>query len=71
MCSLASSVSVDVLGLMHERTGHFNKRGLIECVKSKIVSGLKIEDKDIRRFMESDKHVCDIGARAKATRKSF
>jgi hypothetical protein len=71
VCSLACSVSVDVLGLMHERTGHFNKRGLIECVKSKIVSGLKIEDKDIRRFMESDKHVCDICARAKATRKSF
>ena len=42
VCSLACSVSVDVLGLMHERTGHFNKRGLIECVKSKIVSGLKI-----------------------------
>ena len=47
VCSLACSASVDVLGLMHERTGHFNKRGLIECVKSKIVSGLKIEDKDI------------------------
>ena len=31
VCSLACSVSVDVLGLMHERTGHFNKRGLIEC----------------------------------------
>ncbi len=30
VCSLASSVSVNVLGLMHERTGHFNKRGLIE-----------------------------------------
>ena len=71
MCSLASSVSVDVLGLMHDRTGHFNKRGLIECVKSKFVSGLKIEDKDIRKFIKSDKHVCDICARAKATRKSF
>ena len=71
VCYLASSVSVDVLGLMHERTGHFNKRGLIECVKSKFVSGLKIEDKDIRKFIKSDKHVCDICARAKATRKSF
>jgi hypothetical protein len=36
VCFLASSVSVDVLGLMHERTGHFHKRGLIECVRSKI-----------------------------------
>ena len=57
VCSLASSVSVDVLGLMHERTGHFNKRGLIECVTSKFMSGLKIEDKDIRKFIKSDKHV--------------
>ena len=38
VCYLASSVSVDVLGLMHERTGHFNKRGLIEFVKSKFVN---------------------------------
>ena len=44
------------------------KGGLIECVKSKFVSGLKIEDKDIRKFIKSDKHVCDICARAKATR---
>ena len=43
----------------------------MECVKSKFVSGLKIEDKDIRKFIKSDKHVCDICARAKATRKSF
>ena len=71
VCCLSSSVSVDVLGLMHERTGHFHKRGLIECVKSRIVDGLKIEDKDIRKFRESDKQVCDICARAKATRKPF
>ena len=56
---------------MHERTGHFHKRGLIECVKSRIVDGLKIENKDIRKFRESDKQVCDICARAKATRKPF
>ena len=54
VCFIASSVSVDVLGLMHERTGHFHKRGLIECVRSKIVNGLKIEDKDIRKFKDSD-----------------
>ena len=54
VCCLSSSVSVDVLGLMHERTGHFHKRGLIECVKSRIVDGLKIENKDIRKFRESD-----------------
>ena len=65
VCCLSSSVSVDVLGLMHERTGHFHKRGLIECVKSRIVDGLKIEDKDIRKVRESDKQVCDICARAK------
>ncbi len=46
VCFLASSISVDVLDLMHERTGHFYKRGLIECVKSKIFNELKIEDKD-------------------------
>jgi hypothetical protein len=71
VCWLASSTTIDVLGLMHERMGHFHKRGLIECVKSKIINGLKIEDKDIRKFRESDKQVCDICARAKATRKSF
>ena len=34
ICLLASSTSSDILGLMHERTGHLNKRALIECVKS-------------------------------------
>ena len=68
--SLASSAA-DVLGLMHERTGHLNKRALIECVKSKLVRGLKIADSDIRRYRKSDKDVCDICARAKLTRTAF
>ena len=68
---LASSVSSDMLGLMHERTGHCNKRTLIECVKSRLVSGLKIEDKDIRKYQKSNKTVCDICARSKITRKLF
>ena len=41
---LSSSSSTDVLGLIHERTGHANKRSLIECVKSRLVTGLQIEE---------------------------
>ena len=41
--NLASSFSSDILGLMHERTGHLNKRALIECVKSKLVDGLQTD----------------------------
>ncbi len=56
-CSKASanlaSSSSDILGLMHERTGHLNKRALIECVKSKLVEGLQIDDSHIRRYRKS------------------
>ena len=47
---LASLTSSDILGLMHERTGHLNKRALIECVKSKLVTGLQIDDSHIGRY---------------------
>ena len=47
---LASSSTLDVLGLIHERTGHLNKRAIIECVKSKLVRGLEIEDRHIRKY---------------------
>ena len=67
----SSSSSSDILGLMHERTGHLNKRALIECVKSKLVEGLQIDDSHIRRYRKSDKDVCDVCARAKLTRKAF
>ena len=43
--NLGDSSTTDVLGLMHERTGHQNKRSLIECVKSRLVTGLAIEEK--------------------------
>ena len=56
---------------MHNRTGHCNIRTLIESHKSKLVRGLKIEDSHIRKFIKSDKHVCDVCARAKLTRMSF
>jgi hypothetical protein len=68
---LGSSTTVDLLTLMHNRTGHGNLRMLIEASKSKLVNGLKIEDQHIRKFVKSDKHVCDICARAKITRMSF
>ena len=68
---LSSSSSTDVLGLMHERTGHQNKRSLIECVKSRLVTGLQIEDKHIRKFKQDDRHLCDICARSKLTRTIF
>ena len=71
MAFLSSSSSTDVLGLMHERTGHANKRSLIECVKSRLVTGLQIEEKHIRKFKSDDRHVCDVCARAKLTRTSF
>ena len=60
-----------MLGLVHERTGHLNKRSIIECVKSKLVKGLQVEDKHIRNYVKDDKHVCDVCARAKVTRMSF
>ena len=56
---------------MHNRTGHCNIKTLIECHKLKYVKGLKIEDSHIRKFVNSDKHVCDVCARAKITRMSF
>ena len=68
---LSSSSTTDVLGLMHERTGHQNKRSLIECVKSRLVTGLKIENKHIRKYKQDDRHVCDICARSKLTRTIF
>ena len=68
---LGSSTSTDSLTLMHNRTGHFNMKALIESHKSKLVKGLKIEDSHIRRFNKSDKHVCDVCARAKITRMAF
>jgi hypothetical protein len=48
---LGSSTTVDLLTLMHNRTGHGNLRMLIEASKSKLVDGLKIEDKHIRKFI--------------------
>jgi hypothetical protein len=66
---LSSSSSTDVPGLMHERKGHANKRSLIECVKSRLVTG--IEEKHIRKYKGDDRHVCDVCARAKLTRTSF
>ena len=56
---------------MHNRTGHGNLRMLIESAKSKLVTGLQIEDSHIRKFKQDDRHVCDICARAKITRQSF
>ncbi len=53
---LSSSSSTDVLGLMHKRTGHANKRSLNECVKSRLVTGLQIEEKHIRRYKSDDRH---------------
>ena len=38
---LGSSTSTDSLTLMHNRTGHFNMKALIESHKSKLVKGLK------------------------------
>ncbi len=69
---LASSSTIDVLGLIHERTGHLNHQAIIECVlKSKLVRGLEVEDKHIRKYKKEDKHVCDVCERAKLTRISF
>ena len=70
-CNLASSNHKDVLELMHDRTGHGNKSMLVEYVKSKLVTGLKISEKHIRHFRLLDHHVCDVCARSKATRHSL
>ncbi len=68
---LSSSSTTDVLGLMHERTEHQNKRSLIECMKSRLVTGLQIESKHNRKYKQDDGHVCDICARSKLTRTIF
>ena len=44
---------------------------LIQASKSTLVSGLKVEDKHIKKFIKTDKHLCDVCARAKITRASF
>ncbi len=69
---LGSSTSIDSLILMHNRTGHFNMKTLIESHKSKLVKGLKIKDPHIRKFNKSDKHVsCDVCAAARKNYKNF
>ena len=40
-------------------------------MKSKLVTGLEIEEKHIRKYKKDDRHVCDICARAKLTRTIF
>ena len=40
-------------------------------MKSKLVTGLQIDDSHIRRYRKSDKDVCDVCARAKLTRTVF
>ena len=70
-CNVASLNLKDLLELMHDRTRHGNKRMLVVCVKSKLVTGLKIFVKNIRHFRLSDHHVCDVSARSKANRHSF
>ena len=52
MACLASSSSSDLLTLMHNKTGHGNLRMLIESAKSKLVTGLQIEDSHIRKFKQ-------------------
>ena len=48
---LASSSSFDLLTLMHNRTGYGNLRMLIESAKSKLVTGLQIEDSHIQKLL--------------------
>jgi hypothetical protein len=68
---LGSSSTLDVLGLIHERTGHLNKKAIIECIKLKLVRGIQVEDKHIRKYKKEDKHVCDVCARSQLTRMTF
>ena len=59
---LASSNHKDMLELMQDQTGHGNKSMLVECVKSKLVAGLKISEKHILHFRLLDHHVSDVCA---------
>ena len=71
VASLASSNHKDMIGLMHDRTGHAHNNLLVQCEKSLLVTGLKISDKHIRKFISADTPVCDICARSKLTRTIF
>ena len=63
--------SYDVLDLIHNKCGHGNKKMLIEAVKNKLITGVQLSDKHLRKHKESDRHVCDVCARAKITRATF
>ena len=68
-CNLAPSNHNGMLEIMHDRTVYGNNESmLVECVKSKLVTGLKISEKHIRHFCLSDHNVCDVRDWSKATR---
>ncbi len=40
-------------------------------MKSRLVTGLQIEEKHIKKYKSDNRHVCDVFARSKLTRTSF
>ena len=71
VCNLASSRRVNMLRLLHDRTGHGNENMLIAAHKEKLISAMKFNDKELRKYALKDKLLCDICARAKIRRVSF
>ena len=71
VCNLASSRRVNMLRLLHDRTGHGNENMLISAHKEKLITGMKFSDKELRKYALKDIPLCDICARAKITRVSF
>ena len=71
VCNLASSRRVNMLRLLHDRTGHKNENMLMALQKGRLITGMKLTDKELRKHALKDKPLCDICARAKINRVSF
>ena len=55
----------DILDLMQMiRLGKETKICFLECVKSKIVTGIKITESQISKFHKFNHHLCDVCARS-------
>ena len=67
VCNLASSRRVNMLRLVHDRTGHGNEKMLIAAHKGRLITGMKFTDKELRKYALKNKPLCNICARAKIT----
>ena len=68
---LAPSRRIDMIHLMHDRTGHGNENMLMEAHNRQLVKGIKLSEKEVRKYIKRDKPPCDICVRSKMTRLAY